>query len=70
MNAYTADVYILWGEYHKQWWRGGDNRVYHEGKPQTFGLTLRGRDRAEAAKTLSDSYEFMRDDNGDIIWRD
>lgn len=60
-HTYTARCYILWGEYHRSWWKSSDDRrVYHNGQAQTICVDLTGFDKQDALSKLDTSaYEFM-----------
>lgn len=60
-HIYNAIVYLLWGKYHKNWWRGDDHRVYNSTEPVTVMVALKGKSKADALKTLDTiQYEFKK----------
>lgn len=59
--VHVARCYMLWGRYHKRWWRSEtDRRIYKAGKPVVVYRDLHGKTAEEALAGLdTEAYEFI-----------
>ncbi len=64
-NIYFVEVYLLWGEIHRNEWIDGDKKVYCDGKPVKTTIEVEGPTRADAIATINRSfYEPVTPDKG------